>query len=871
MIRLFFTTLILVQTAFPVTAAASRSVTVKDNHLVVDGQKQPQLFGAEVQYFRLRGGYGPNIPRETVLALWNKALDHFVDAKMNAISFYIPWDFHEYAEGQFDFSGTVDQDGDGKPDYPSRDLKTFFKLIKDRGITRIMVRPGPYINAEWGFLGFGAIPEWFHNKYPDSHMQNSLGKTAKLYDYHNADLLRHTEQWFKALHTQVLRHHMGPKKPIVFLQLDNETNFQWQSIYNLDYSPNTLARYQEFLKSKYGKIDTLNQSHGRIWERWTQIQAPTHVGRNLKEDQDWYRFADDSIYTYLIKIRNIWKNLGVQEPQVLMTLAESYNAPANGILPHYILRNAPRKTGLMTVNLYPKTSENPTRPLFDFPFKADLDVKSADEASDLYLGSRQEWVLGPEIQGGWWRGINVTPEARLQTYLTVIGHGMKALFVYYFNEGQNWDAEWAHNQLKPLFEKLKRERGLEKKSPEELNDAFWMELQTRSDRSIIAGLDVRKAIKLGQHGDDDLFFDAPLDKNANPGPHFQQLKLIGERVIHPFENFLARSLAALDEVAIVKDNASHAPSPDSKISSVEASADWNGGLLGLLLNSNINPQILFSDISSGLSFQKVKALFHLDTGVNATETTKVLKDSVRQGKIVINYLADDIAKNLGFGMPSKKLINPTNNKTSLVFYLDSKDQIISKKDSAAKSLEILSSDPLYTYDLSAEEGKNCEGILYYQSQIVGYRCKVGSSFFIQIGALLFKDFNSTYYGDLSDALQQRIFLNALVGDLKLNLKLSDNQKMTVAFARKDPKKELVWITVKTGAREKQNLTLMVSPQLLKTLFKASTKPSELDKRQFTVMDIIENKKQTISGADLVKKGFEVNLKPNGSTVFVLQK
>ncbi len=871
MIRLFFSTLILVQLTLSFASAASRSVKIQENHLVIDGQKQPQLYGAELQYFRLRGGYGPNIPRETVLALWNKALDHFVEAKMNAISFYIPWDFHEYAEGQFDFTGTADQDGDGKPDYPSRDLKTFFKLIKDRGITRIMVRPGPYINAEWGFLGFGAIPEWFHNKYPDSHMQNAVGKVAKLYDYHNPDLLRHTELWFKALHKQVLKEHMGPKKPIVFLQLDNETNFQWQTIYNLDYSPNTLARYQEFLKKTYGKIETLNQSHGRIWERWTQIQAPTHVGRNIKEDQDWYRFADDSIFTYLIKIRNIWKKLGIEEPEVLMTLAESYNAPANGILPHYIFRNAPLKTGLMTVNLYPKTTEGPTRPLFDFPFKADLDVKSADEASDSYLGSRQEWVLGPEIQGGWWRGINVTPEARLQTYLTVIGHGMKAVFVYYFNEGQNWDAEWAHNQVKPIFEKLRRERGLEKKSPEELNEAFWQELQIRSDRSIITGLDVRKAIKLGQHGDDDLFFDAPLDKNANPGVHFQQLKMIGERVIHPYEKFLARSLAVVDDVAIIKDNASHVPSPDSKISSVEASADWNGGLLGLLLNSNINPQILFSDISPNNSYRNVRVLFHLDTGVNAAETTKVLKESSKQGKTIINYLADDIAKNLGFGMPSKKIINTTNNKTALVFHLDSKNQLVSKSDSASKSLEVFSSDPIYSYDLGSSENKNCEGILYYQKQIVGYRCKIGNSFFVQIGALLFKDFNSIYYSDISDASQQRIFIESLAGDVKSQLKFSDNQKLTVAFARKDPKKEVVWITVKTGSKEKQNLNLMVSQKLLKTLVKPTAKEAELYKRQFTVTDLIENKKQTVSGADLVKKGLEVSLKPHGSTVFIIQK
>ena len=77
------------------------------------------------------------------MQLWNRALDKVVEAKMNAVSFYIPWDFHEYQEGKFDFTGTVDEDGDGNADYPARDVLTFIRLIKEHGIKHIMVRPGP--------------------------------------------------------------------------------------------------------------------------------------------------------------------------------------------------------------------------------------------------------------------------------------------------------------------------------------------------------------------------------------------------------------------------------------------------------------------------------------------------------------------------------------------------------------------------------------------------------------------------------------------------------------------------------------------------------------------------------------------------------
>src|SRR5688572_17511934 len=103
-------------------------VEIKNNRLYVDQVAQPQIWGAEIQYFRLRGGSKANLPRQTVLELWARALDHARDAKMNSVSFYIPWDFHEYAEGKFDFDGTVDADGDGNADYPSRDVKTFIRM-----------------------------------------------------------------------------------------------------------------------------------------------------------------------------------------------------------------------------------------------------------------------------------------------------------------------------------------------------------------------------------------------------------------------------------------------------------------------------------------------------------------------------------------------------------------------------------------------------------------------------------------------------------------------------------------------------------------------------------------------------------------------
>ncbi|MEK6773544.1 MAG: beta-galactosidase [Bdellovibrionota bacterium] len=847
----------------------AQAVEIRDHQLFVDNQAQPQLFGAEIQYFRLRAGYQANQNREEVIALWNKALDRAVEAKMNAVSFYIPWDFHEYEEGKFDFTGTVDLDQDGRPDYPSRDIITFFKLIENHGITRIMVRPGPYINAEWGFLGFGAIPQWFHDKYPNSHMRTPYGKRSRLYDYHNPDLLRHSQLWFNALNEQVLKNYIGPGKPVIFLQIDNETNYQWQSIYNHDFGPSTIQRYQNFLKDSYLDLADLNKAHGRKWMRWNQIQPPTTPRQNIFEDQDWYKFSDDSIYGFLSQIRNLWEQIDIHEPQVMFTLAESFNAPADGLLPNFILRNDRAKTGMMTVNLYPKTFEESHQPLLNFPFKADFDVKAADEASDAYLGSRQEWVMGPEIQGGWWQGINVTPESRQQTYLTVLGHGLKAFFIYYFNEGENWGVEWAHSKVNPLFENLRYDRRLTNTSLEQLPEDFWNELQAQSDQKILIGLDVRRIIKTGAQQDEELFFDSPLNGQAEPRGHFFDLKKIGTDVIAPYQDFLARSLEVVDDVSLVIDSTSHQPSRDLNLPANEAAADWSGGLLGYLMNANLNPRILHGDISSEISFTEPKALIHLDTGHSSPRTLSLLARSLNEGKTIINFLSSDFTRTLYPQITETVSTARGPGTVALTFYMNAKKQLKSPTEMGTLPVQIFSSSPIYTYDLASIQKNGCAAILFLQDKPVGYSCPTSEGQLVQIGALIFENYNSGAYVNMTDSEEKRSLLQSLLAGAKVQtrLSLSKNSERTVAFARKDPLRKLLWITVKTGTSTAQALRLKISDRLLNETLLSTTKSKALSNLKIT--DLLSKTTQVISIKNLVKQGFKVELAAHGSTVFVV--
>lgn len=782
-------------------------VKIHDDQLWIDGVAQPQLFGAEIQYFRLRGGPGPNVPRAKVIALWNKALDRAVEAGMNSVSFYIPWDFHEYAEGKFDFDGTVDEDGDGNPDYPSRDVHTFIRLIEEHGIKHIMARPGPYINAEWGFLGFGAIPLWFHNKYPDSHSKNSIGQRTTLYSYEDPDFLRLSAVWLQTVYREVLKSKIGPGKPISFIQVDNETNFMWQPIYNHDYGALAVTKYQQFLRDRYFSLQGLNQVHGRQWNSWNEIRPPFIYGLNTPEDQDWYRYQDFSLYSYLQKIRRVWTDLGVSEPTVLLTLAESYNATEHGLLPNYHYRND-KTTGMLTVNLYPKTYETPDQTLLNLPFKADLDVKAASASNEAYLGSRQDWVLGPEIQGGWWRGTFVSEEARRQTFLTTLGHGMKALFIYYFNEGENWQPEWMRNSIAVYFNKLKKDPRFSTIADKDLPYQFWKELDTIVANDFLVSNTKYIWLYNGPQPKE-LYFDAPLGGDAEPRAPYQLVKDIGTKIVKPYGDFLAKAHELEDPVCLIKDTDAHVPSSVPGVNSRIVESDWAGGLLALLMHSGVNARIHHWNLSPSaelLNRDICKLILYQDTGVASAELRTVLRTAIDQGASVVSFIHSGLANTM-------------------------------------KS------------DLNAQK---CDSIPALPMNVNGYHCSLGSGNLYYIKTPIYDVFNTDFYAKVHDVNERRGVVDRLLSEVGIvpKVRIAGGGDRTVVFARANVAEDSIWITVKTSRRDG---------------FRGNIQWTEADTvQQYSVTDVLTGMTVEISGASLSAQGFAVKLDDSGSTAYFVK-
>ncbi len=131
----------------------------------------------------------PRIPR----AEWHARLRLARAMGLNSITTYAFWNVNEPEPGKFDFSG-------------NRGIAAFIRAAQDEGLN-VILRPGPYVCAEWDF---GGLPAW---------LLRTSGITVRAYD---PRFLAASAAWFERLHQELaplLSSHGGP---ILMVQVENE-------------------------------------------------------------------------------------------------------------------------------------------------------------------------------------------------------------------------------------------------------------------------------------------------------------------------------------------------------------------------------------------------------------------------------------------------------------------------------------------------------------------------------------------------------------------------------------------------------------------------------------------------------------------------
>ena len=129
-VRLLLTILLLMTT----TLVKAGHFTVGDKSFLLNGESFV-VKAAEIHY--------PRIPQP----YWEHRIKMCKALGMNTVCIYVFWNIHEQREGQFDFTG-------------NNDVAAFCRLAQKNGMY-VIVRPGPYVCAEWEM---GGLPWWLLKK-----------------------------------------------------------------------------------------------------------------------------------------------------------------------------------------------------------------------------------------------------------------------------------------------------------------------------------------------------------------------------------------------------------------------------------------------------------------------------------------------------------------------------------------------------------------------------------------------------------------------------------------------------------------------------------------------------------------------------------
>jgi beta-galactosidase len=271
------------------------------------------LLSGEFHYFR--------VPRRH----WRPRLRQARDLGLNAVSIYVPWNWHAPTPDGHDFTGA---------EVAERDLHGALAEIADAGLGCVL-RPGPFITAEWRH---GGIPRWLWEEHPEVRAVNSAGAPTPpatsypVLTYGHPVYVERATRWVEAV-LDVAAPHLGPDGCVINIQLDDEPSYWWQ-LYDplaIDYNPvlvdpdgDAPSAYGAWLLARHGSLDAVNAAHGSSAARPRDLGPPRAYAAgpaDMARMADWHAFKLDQINEHMGHLHGV---VAPRAPGVQISMLQPY-------------------------------------------------------------------------------------------------------------------------------------------------------------------------------------------------------------------------------------------------------------------------------------------------------------------------------------------------------------------------------------------------------------------------------------------------------------------------------------------------------------------------------------------------------------------
>ena len=161
-----------------------------------------QIISGSFHYFR------------TVPEYWQDRLEKLVNMGCNTVETYIPWNFHEPNKGEFHWNGM-------------HDICRFIELAQNLGLY-IIIRPAPYICAEWEF---GGLPAWL--------LQDKGMRLRCSYEPY----LQAIKEYYSELLPKLVPYQIDKGGKIILFQIENEYGYYGNDTAYLEFLRDTMREY----------------------------------------------------------------------------------------------------------------------------------------------------------------------------------------------------------------------------------------------------------------------------------------------------------------------------------------------------------------------------------------------------------------------------------------------------------------------------------------------------------------------------------------------------------------------------------------------------------------------------------------------------